>query len=221
MLRKIKLALIWPVIFGTFIIVVIIAYFLLNYKSVQIQRNKILTNSVIDYPPEYNYRQTINDCGPFNVAAVVRALKKEQVNSHEFAKNIGWRLPNKYTLPLGMEKQLQENGISVEVPYLKALTDDDKINFLRERLSLGRPIIILGQINNFEHYLTIFGFSGRDNEFFVYDSILNKGKDGLTKDQNGSMPGNRNLTAEELLNFWRKGGMYGLYKWYAIVASVN
>jgi hypothetical protein len=35
----------------------------------------------IDYPVEFNYRQTKNDCGPFSVAAVVRALAGKNIKS--------------------------------------------------------------------------------------------------------------------------------------------
>lgn len=164
----------------------------------------------------------MNNCGPFNTAAVVRALKKKEVNSQTFAKKIGWRLPNKYTLPLGIEKQLEENGIAVEKPNLKTLADEEKILFLQQELSHGKPIIILGERNNFEHYVTIFGFDSLKDEFYVYDSFHDKkpgSKDEMTKDDNADLPGNRIFSSKELLNFWRNGGMYGIYNWYAIVTS--
>ncbi len=209
------------IILGVLIILVAGIYFWMNNKAPAIDESKISVSSVIEYTPEFNYRQTINDCGPFNVAAVARALTKEKINSAEFAKNIEWRLPNKYTLPWGMEKQLKENGIVVEIPNIKALSDKEKILFLRERLSQGKPVIVLGERDNYEHYITIFGFNSAENEFYAYDSLFEKAEEGYTADDNGSLPGNRNFTSEELLNFWRGGGMYGLYNWYAIVASME
>lgn len=85
------------------LLVLVIGLFFINKKSSKNDRGKISPSSIIEYPSQYNYRQTTNDCGPFNVAAVVRALIAD-VDSKEFAKNIGWRLPNKYTLPGGMEE---------------------------------------------------------------------------------------------------------------------
>lgn len=207
------------IILGVLIILVAGIYFWTNNKAPVIDNSKISVSSIIDYPQEFNYRQTVNDCGPFNVAAVVRALTKEKISSAEFAKNIEWRLPNKYTLPWGMEKQLKENGITVEIPNIKALSDEEKILFLRERLSQGKPVIVLGERDNYEHYITIFGFNGTENEFYAYDSLFEKGEESFTIDDNDSLPGNRNFTSEELLNFWRGGGMYSLYNWYTIVAS--
>ena len=207
------------IISGLLIVVVIGIYSSLTNRAPEIDKEKNFISSVIDYPSEFNYRQTLNDCGPFNVAAIVRALTEKQVDSQEFAKNIEWRLPNKYTLPWGMEKQLKENDINVEIPNIKALSDEDKITFLQERLSQKKPVIILGERDDYEHYLTIFGFDSSTDEFYIYDSLFDKGKEGFTENENGDSPGNRNFTSEELLNFWRGGGTYGLYKWYAIVAS--
>ena len=207
------------IILGAALLLVIGLYLWINNKTSEIDESKISVSSTIDYPSEFNYRQTVNDCGPFNVAAVVRALSENEVSSAEFAKNIEWRLPNKYTLPWGMEEQLKENGISVEIPNVKALSDEEKITFLQERLSQGNPIIILGERDNYEHYITIFGFNSAENKFYAYDSLFEKGEESFTIDNNDSLPGNRNLTSEELLDFWRGGGMYGLYNWYAIVAS--
>lgn len=205
------------------ILIILLSVFWLvkNGQLLTIDKSKISNSASLNYPSEFNYRQTINDCGPYNTAAVVRILTNNKVDSADFAKNTQFRLPNKYTLPWGLEKQLKDNGLEIEIPNFKHLADIDKILFLKERLSQENPIIILGQVKNYEHYITLLGFDDNKNEFYVYDSMFDKGENGLTKDANGELPGNRNLTSEELLNFWRGGGMYGLYKWYAIIASKN
>ena len=207
------------IIFAAILILIFGICFLVNKKAPIIYESKVSNSYIIDYPSKYNYRQTINDCGPFNVAAVIRALAKKEIKSSDFAKNMKWRLPNKYTLPWGLEKQLQENDISIEIPNIKALPDKEKIIFLKERLSQNKPIIILGEANGYEHYMTIFGFNSLKDEFYIYDSMYDKNEEGFTVDDNNSLPGNRNFTSKELLNFWRGGGMYGVYNWYTIVAD--
>jgi len=214
---KLKLKII--IFVGLLIVIVAGINFWPGKKAPEIDESKISDSSIIDYQSEFNYLQTVNDCGPYNVAAVVRSLTKEEVSSVEFAKNIGWRMPNAYTLPLGLEKQLKDNDIKIEIPNLKTLSDGDRIVFLRERLSQGMPVIILGERDKIEHYITIFGFNSKKDEFYVYDSLLGKGKEGFTVDENDSLPGNRNFTSEELIYFWRGGGMHGKFIWYAIVAS--
>lgn len=186
-----------------------------------IDRNQIKSSYLIDYPTEFNYKQTLNDCGPFNVAAVVRALKNKEVDSGKFSKEIKWRLPNKYTLPIGLKKQLKQNDIIVKAPNLKRLSDRDKIYFLQEQLSQGKPVIILGEKENYQHYITLLGFDASKDEFYVYDSAYQEDERirSLTRDDNAALPGNQTITSDKLLDFWGGGGMYGVHNWYAIVAS--
>lgn len=207
---------------GLLILTVLISGAIINGNKPQINKDTIKESSFVPYPPQYNYLQTRNDCGPFNVAAVVRALKEEDVDSTSFAKEIEWRLPNKYTLPWGLEKQLKENGINIEKPHFNLLTDDEKIKLIQQYLSLDKPIIILGERDNYEHYLTLLGFNAVTDEYYIYDSLQTASTDqqGMTTDKNGSLPGNATLNESELLNFWRGSGMYGLWKWYGIVASL-
>ncbi len=197
-------------------------YARLNYKAGIHDQSKTYvssTSSSINYSSDFNYRQTVNGCGPFSVAAVVRALTGREIDSKEFDKNMEWRLPDGGTLPVGMEKLLEQNGISVEVPDVKQLTDEEKISLLQEKLSQHKPTIVLGQVGDYEHYITVLGFDNSKDQFYIYDSFFDKEKEGFTKDENGELSGNRNFTSQELLDFWRGAGMYGMYNWYAIVAS--
>jgi len=212
-------------IFAVFVTIILGITFLYNPPPV-IDKSQIKATALIDYPSKFNYRQTMNDCGPFNTAAVVRALKKEEIDPQVFAEEIGWRLPNGYTLPWGLEEQLEENGIVIEKPNLKSLSDEERILFLQQQLSQGKPVIILGDLsetNSFKHYVTVFGFDALKDEFYIYDSLHDKnpGLEGMTKDDNAELPGNRTFSSKGLLVFWRDGGMYGMYKWYAIVASFS
>jgi hypothetical protein len=194
-------------------------YLMQGKKAPEVHPETIASSARIAYPSDFNYRQTINDCGPFNVAAVVRALKPaEEVDSGVFAAEMKWRLPNNYTIPWGLEKQLKDNDVHIAIPYLKSLSDIDKAAYLREQLSLGHPVIILGERDYYEHYITLLGFDTMQDVFYVYDSFYDKGEEGMTIDSNGDTPGNRNYSTGDLLDFWRGGGMYGQFEWYAIVA---
>lgn len=208
---------------GLIILATIVAYFttVLDERP-QIDQNLIKKSAFIAYPSKYNYRQTKNDCGPFNVAAVVRALKDQDVDSAIFAREIGWRLPNKYTLPWGLENQLKAHSIRIEKPSFNLLTDDEKITLVQEYLSLGKPIVILGERDGYEHYITLFGFNTITDEYYIYDSLLASSPDesSLTTDENASSSGNATLNSKQMLDFWRGGGIYGLWKWYGLVANL-
>ena len=208
-------------ILGFIFVIALIGLFLLRPRTdvPEMDISKILDKWIIDYPQEFHFLQTENDCGPFNVAAVTRTLNSEEVSSAEFAKNIGWRMPNNYTMPWGLEEQLKDNGIPIEIPNLPVFTDEERLNFLHERMSQGKLVIILGEKDEIQHYLSVFGFNRNKDEFYVYDSLIEEGDPGLTIDENGSLPGNRTFSSDELLEFWGKGGMYGKFIWYAIVAG--
>lgn len=207
---------------GLIILIVLIGVVIIRGNKPDIKQSLIKESAFVQYLPAYNYRQTKNDCGPFNAAAVVRALKEEDVDSSSFAQEIGWRLPNKYTLPWGLENQLNENGINIEKPHFNLLTDDEKIMLIRQYLSAGKPVIVLGERENYEHYITLLGFNAAADEYYIYDSLQSASPDqqGMTTDENGQNPGNATLKSNELLDFWRGGGMYGLWKWYGLVASL-
>lgn len=207
---------------GLVILIALIGAMIIRGNKPDIEQHLIQESALITYPTEYNYRQTKNDCGPFNVAAVVRTLKDDNVDSSFFAQEIGWRLPNKYTLPWGLENQLQENGINAEKPRFNLLTDDEKIVLIRQYLSIGKPIIILGERDNYEHYITLLGFNATEDKYYIYDSLQTASPDQqvMTIDENGQNPGNATLNSIELLDFWRGGGMYGLWNWYGLVASL-
>jgi hypothetical protein len=206
-------------IFGIFLfsIFVCLVYLYLQ-PAPEINEELLVSEISIEYPSEYNYRQSLNDCGPFSVAAVVRALNHIPVSSKTFAKSMEWRLRNKYTLPMGLEKQLKKNGIKIETPNLRNLNNEDKIKYLKTQLSLYKPIILLGDQDGYQHYITLLGFDV--NNFYVYNSLMDKGEGDLTIDNNGEFPGNTNMNKNDLLDFWSNGGMYGMYNWYAIINSV-
>src|SRR3989338_4079034 len=88
---------------GLVILATLTGFVVVRGGKPDVDQSLIKASASIFYPSAYNYRQTKNDCGPFNIAAVVRVLKDENVDSASFAEEIGWRLPNKYTLPWGLE----------------------------------------------------------------------------------------------------------------------
>jgi len=208
-------------VLGILLILVLVGLYMLRPRTDIPEMNISIIQDkwTIDYPQEFHFLQTENDCGPFNVAAVTRTLNNKEVSSAEFAKNIGWRMPNNYTMPWGLEEQLKDNGIPIEIPNLPVFTDEERLDFLHERMSQGKLVFILGEKDGIQHYLSLFGFNRQKDEFYVYDSLLEEETVGMTIDENGDQTGNRTLNSNELLKFWSQGGMYGKFIWYAIVAG--
>lgn len=178
-----------------------------------------LSRALIDYPTHWNFRQPTNGCGPYSAAAVMRTFSHEEIDSKLISREMSWRLPNEYTLPWGIEAMLKSHDISISTPILRYLSDESRLLFLELMLSEKHPVILLGELSGIQHYVTILGFDSDLREFYLYDSVYPALGDGMTKDGNGSLPGNQTLSYDELLEFWGKGGMYGFYRWYALVAK--
>lgn len=183
----------------------------------------IKDKTVLFYDSKYNFRQSDLNCGSYAAAAIIRVLADNKINSEEVVDNMRYRLPNKYTTPLGIIQSLKKYGIKSDELFTEKLKPNECLSVLRERLSRDRPIILLGEIKEgeyagFDHYVVLLGFSKEEDEFYIYDSLYAVAESELTKDNNGPLAGNITWTNQELLDFWQGGGMYGLYRWYAIAA---
>jgi putative lipoic acid-binding regulatory protein len=209
------------IVFGIVLLILLFIYLWHALGTTNYKDDKILSSASIEYPSEYNYAQYGVTCGAFSTAAVVRVVTGENVDSEEFAESITWKISDKGTYPKGLKRQLKKNGVDVETPRLGGYSDERRIDFLKERLSQGKPIILLGEIYEiqYQHYLTVLGFNSTSDEFYLYDSYHKSAGGNLTLDSNGDLPGNRNVNSKELLDFWRPGGMFGFFNWYAIVGS--
>ena len=196
----------------------VLVSFRFDFSKSDYDTYKIAKEYKIDYPSAYNFSQTSIECGAFSVAAVMRILNGSEVNSMELYDQMKWKIGNDGILPFGLKAELQKQDIKTEIPKLRSYSDRERIAFLQERLSAGSPIIVLGEKYDYQHYFTILGFNKKQDEFYVYDSWEQEKSKGMLIDHNGNDPGNVTLSSDQLLNFWKKGGMYGFYKWYAIVA---
>ncbi|OGH62239.1 MAG: hypothetical protein A2848_02090 [Candidatus Magasanikbacteria bacterium RIFCSPHIGHO2_01_FULL_50_8] len=180
-----------------------------------------VVRAAINYPAMYNFRQSINDCGPYAAAAVIRVMKNVPIDSQELVKKLSIRLPSGGTMPHSLNKVLSKYGILTHEENFAApeITDQMRLDQLTRYITNGHPVILLGRKNGVQHYITILGYekNGEKISFDVYDSWHTKHQGGFTTDDNGDAPGNRTLSEDELLDFWRGGGVFGLYRYYALI----
>jgi hypothetical protein len=198
------------------------AAFVVVTDIIKVDPNLIQPAVTLPFASRYNLLQTYNDCGPYSCAIVVHVLTQADVNINEFVQNMEWRLPNKISLPWGLEKLLVQYGIKAEVPFLILFSKEERIKYLKAQLSFGKPIILLGLKNGMGHYITLLGY--RDDDFYVYDSwhTRNPLKSGsYTYDDNGILPGNLTLSEEKLLSFWEGSEKFLFFAWYALVATLS
>lgn len=209
------------IILAVIVLIALVAYFWPRIFTASYDANNILPEACRDYPSEENYAQYGTTCGPFSAAGTVRALTQNEVDSWEFAEKMKAQIGKAGTHPWGVKYELVTNDVSIEVPSLNSMSDEERIEFLQERLSAGSAIILLGEYENihYQHYLTILGFNKENDEFYIYDSLYYQMNRTHTYDSNGDLPGNKNFTSEDLLDFWGRGGVLGFYEWFAIVGT--
>lgn len=177
----------------------------------------------LTYPAEYNFRQSINDCGPYSAAAAIRITTDTPIDSQKLVNELSVRLPGGGTLPHSMERVLKNHGLTVRAESFARsdLTDVVRLQQLMMYIFQGHPVIMLGEKNGVQYYMTFVGYERKNFTIYfdVYDSWHTKSTDGFTTDDNEAAPGNRTMSADELLEFWRGGGMFGLYEYYALVVQ--
>lgn len=134
-----------------FLFLAALLFFNFGDKKSKTQGECIADISLIDYPQEYNYRQISTYCGPFSTAACVRVKNEIDVDSFEFTDEIGWKLFDWGTLPIGLKRQLKKNDLEVEILHLSSKTEEARLHILQRELMNQNPIILLGEKHNYQH----------------------------------------------------------------------
>ena len=155
--------------------------------------------SVKDFPI-----QKKNQCGMYAVWFVLSRLTNEKLSPEEVHKSMPWRIPFFGTTPRGIVVFLKRYGLRVTKKYLFSLSDKGKMQWLSRQLKDNNCIIILGKHNREQHYVVLYSYKSDSNTCIIYDPLVGK-KEWFLKD---------------VLSFWSGGGVFGFYRWYAIVASI-
>lgn len=166
------------------------------------------------------YRQTLNNCGPYSVMAILNILRDEEKNPEILSKQMKWRIYKNLTFPQGVVNQLHENGIKTKEYVLKTKSNEDKINWIKETVFQKKPIICLIKIHHVLHYVTILGYD--ENGFMLYDSMQEKNSENQRKTiiDKECKEGNRYFTYDEFMQLWNDGGYKLFFKNWAIVCSL-
>ncbi|MCR5606518.1 MAG: C39 family peptidase [Treponema sp.] len=165
------------------------------------------------------YRQTMNNCGPYSVMAVINILQQENKEPEILAKEMKWRIYKNLTFPQGVVNQLHENGIKIKEYVLKHKSDEDKIDWLKETVFQGKPVICLIKIHHVLHYVTVLGYD--ENGFMLYDSMQEKNPENQRKTiiDNNCLEGNRYYSYKEFIQLWNEGGYKIFFRNWAIVCG--
>ena len=179
-------------------------------------RNSICS---LDMDEKLFYRQTLNNCGPYSVMAVLNILKKESLDPEQLALEMNWRIYKNLTLPQGVVALLHKYKVSTKEAILKNRSDEEKIVWLENRIEEGKPVILLIKIHHVLHYVTVLGYD--EKGFMLYDSMQEKSEENkrMTIVDEECIAGNRYYSREELINLWNAGGYRIFFRNWAVVCS--
>ena len=177
-------------------------------------------NNAIHYleiSDEIYYRQTMNNFGPYSVMGVINVLTGEKKDPEVLAKETKWRIMKNLTFPQGVIDLLHNYKIKTKEYNLNVYSDSDKINWLKNKIANGSPVILLVKVMNIQHYFTVIGYD--ENGFMLYDSLQEKQNDNTmkTKIDREEYVGNRYYTNDELTSLWNNGGYKIFFRNWAVV----
>jgi len=166
---------------------------------------------------EIFYRQTLNNCGPYSVMAVINILHGLNIDPEILAQETKWRIRKNLTFPQGVIDLLHKHNITTKEFSMKLYSDNEKITWLKNQIENNNPIILLLKVENIQHYFTIIGYD--ENGFMIYDSLQEKHKENSRKtiiDREDNI-GNRYYSNDKLIKLWNKGGYKIFFRNWAIV----
>jgi predicted double-glycine peptidase len=174
----------------------------------------------LDLSKNIYYRQTINNCAPYSVMAVINVLTQKEIDPETLSKEITWRIYKNLTYPQGVIDLLHKYRIKTNEYNLFRISDEKKVSWLKSKIDERKPVIILLEIRHIKHYFTIIGYD--ELGFMVYDSLQEKSKENPRKTiiDNGSYSGNRYYTNEKLIELWNAGGYKIFFRNWAVVCAL-
>lgn len=169
---------------------------------------KILTHA----PKEY-LEQVFTQCGAFSVKAILSAYGKDD---KKHPRDYNPTVLGKYASLVGVytwPRVLESYGLHAERGNTKDLSDEQRLEFLKETINKDNAIMIRignGYLKNGKysslaayfigHWITLWGYNDEEKVFYVYDSYV------PLKRHDKTIPiGNTKRTYSEVLRDWGKG----------------
>ena len=186
---------------------------------IHVKAEKTAERYALPFDNSLCYRQTLNNCGPYSVAAVLNVVKGEKLSPELLAKKMPWRIRKNLTFPRGLVKLLRTHNVKTKEYVLKAKSTQEKIDWIKGVVSHDFPVIVLIKVNHVQHYLTVLGYD--EAGFMLYDSIQEKNPENPRKtiaDVNCTV-GNRWYSYTDFIDLWDNGGYKIFFRNWALVCG--
>lgn len=148
--------------------------------------SKVLSDGmflILQTPPEgfLHRKHKFWTCAHHSLKAVIEAKTGKTKKLRDYSCD--WRSRLTYLMtPWGIKKILKKHQLSFRVIKAKNLTSDEKLSLLKQELTKGPLILLVGngvtkkkmfswrKALTHWHYVTLRGFSEKEQVFYVYDS---------------------------------------------------
>ena len=177
---------------------------------------------IVSKKPKEYLVQGPSHCGAYSIKGILSAFgldsrgHPKEYHTNKFGELTGWTIGKSYWV-----KILKSYGIDSKMDSADDLSHDEKLNLLKRFISEDTPVMIrigngfyhsreysklLGKI--VPHWITLWGFDGAKQIFYVYDSGM------LKKHWDKNLPtGNTTRTYQEILRDWNFG-RWQSWNWY-------
>lgn len=205
MVIKIVKRSLYALLFSTLILTIIGVYisnrFHLELAHIlQIERIG-LNEKRLSWDNKLNKTQGYNQCASYSSMAYIYSKSGDYINPKKIDRTIPGKLGDNTTYPWGIVKYLNKYNIDTKIYWHGLMTESDRENWIKSKVSMDEPVIIMTGTSEYLHFITVLGFE--NNTFHIYDSLN-------VEDLNGNSPGNIDIKAEELMLSWKSGRYMGI-----------
>jgi hypothetical protein len=186
------------IFFSFLLTILILAFFILYIRGFKIP-SKTFNDKMfkpeysLKWTPSLNKKQSFNSCASYSTMAFLYVVSDTIFDPEFINSTITGKMRNNYTYPWGVTSFLKKQGISSNIFWFGVFNSSVRVNWIKQRIVKGDPVILIVGNRKYLHYITVLGYS--DTFFFVYDPNLNG-------DKNGDQVGNITMPVEDVITWW-------------------
>lgn len=186
-----------------------------------------MVTKIVSRRPNKYFTQKAGFCGGYTIKGVLSAWGLDDKENAGDYVSLSTRL-SQATLPSNIVNELNKHGFIATLKRANKLSDKEKIELLKKEIDKDRPVIILEGCcftrknkfrkkkfyNDIGHWISIWGYDDKKEEFYVYDSYVEK------KHYSKVPIGNARRTFAQLLQVW-EGPLYSRFLDYIYIPVVK
>lgn len=153
-----------------------------------------MIENYVRWDSSMNLKQSYNACGSYTAMAFVFVMNNKKLDPKMIEDNIEEKAEGYSVKPWGLNRYLNRQGFKTYIYWFGLRPDKFKIKWIKQKIDLGVPVILMVGSNNRLHYITILGYTKAS--FFIYDS-------SLSLDKNSFYIGNNTLSYTRILDWWK------------------